>query len=327
MANVFLKIEDEIISVPRASLVISEVFEDMFQAPQAQGEQGEEGTTDEEGPEGGAATNPIVLEGEKIAKWRTLIKVLVPMTTGGNVPTGLYLSLPDWVQVLKLATKYNMAPVRTRAIEAITVRIVYQQTQKLKWGLEYHVEPFLVGGAAGIVNSLLDSTLNLSLSMSELAPLSPKTINKLFWIEKAMRSPGSVQHIHPFKCYPKGNAPSSIRLKYSSVKCRSKGKNWCAKPMYPDNLACLTCNHRHGADETFVVTGWEVNVTIRVALSKILCKQCGKSIYSKNGKKWYQCLACKEEFHINSGHPATVRVYDLDELIQEAFKEEIELCY
>ncbi|KAF5333857.1 hypothetical protein D9611_015139 [Ephemerocybe angulata] len=75
MADVFLKIEDEILSVPRASLSVSEVFEDMFQMPQPQDTQNTSG----EGLEGSSKNNPIVLEGEKIAEWTSLVKLLVPL--------------------------------------------------------------------------------------------------------------------------------------------------------------------------------------------------------------------------------------------------------
>ncbi|KAF6751006.1 hypothetical protein DFP72DRAFT_1071863 [Ephemerocybe angulata] len=109
MADVFLKIEDEILSVPRASLAISEVFEDMFQMPQPSGE----GTADAEGLEGSSKNNPIVLEGEKIAEWRSLVKLLVPLTTEGIVPAELELDICDWQDSLKLAKKYNMEPVHS----------------------------------------------------------------------------------------------------------------------------------------------------------------------------------------------------------------------
>ncbi|KAF6751005.1 hypothetical protein DFP72DRAFT_909012 [Ephemerocybe angulata] len=311
MTDVFLRIEDEILSVPRASLAISEVFDDMFQASHV-GQSGES-TRD----------NPIVLEGEKIADWRALIKVLVPMTTGGNMPTNLLIY--DWRDSLKLATKYNMAPVRKRAIEGINGKDGYGYRHKLEWGLEYHVKSFIVEGAAEVVNSLLDSTLKLSLSMRPLTlPLSSQAIIKLLWIEKAMRYPESVQHSHPnpSRSWPEPSPnPLSIRFKYSSVKCR---KNAC--PMSTEDRACLTCKHRHNEDETSVVTDWHVHCGIQVRLADIRCKQCSKSIYSKNWAAYYQCTTCKEKFHINQHFPVT-RVYDINELIEEAFEEEIKLCY
>ncbi|KAF6751001.1 hypothetical protein DFP72DRAFT_502711 [Ephemerocybe angulata] len=285
----------------------------MFQAPQPQSGQGAEGSTRD---------NPIVLEGEKISDWRSLIAVLVPITTGGNVPADL--SINDWLSSLKLATKYNMGPIRTRAIEAITEKNVSWHNGKMRWGLDYHVKSFLIDGVAGIVNSLLDSTLTLSLSMRELEPFSLKTINKLFWIEKAMRSPDSVYHRSSPNPSPSDCAnPISIRIKYFSVKCR---KGTCGAPMYPDNLACLTCKHRHNEDETLVVTDWHVHHHIQVPLAEITCKQCSKSIYSKNGERYFQCTTCKEKFHINR-HFSVTRVYDLTELVEEAFEEEIKLCY
>ncbi|KAF5317461.1 hypothetical protein D9611_015147 [Ephemerocybe angulata] len=312
MADVFLKIEDEILSVPRASLAIAQVFEDMFQAPQPPS------------PEGSTRDNPIVLEGEKIAEWRTLIKVLIPLSTGGNMPTNL--SIYDWHDSLKLATKYNIEPVRKRAIEAIDGEDRYWYRHKIEWGLEYHVKSFIVDGSTAAVNALLDSTLNLGLSMSELGGASRlQTVVKLFWIEKALRSPDSVYHPSSPNPSPSDWAnPISIRIKYSSVKCR---KGTCGAPMYPDNLACLTCGHRHGEEETLAVTDWDRDWTgLRARLATIICSQCSKSIYSKNWAAYYQCTTCKEKFHINQHFPVT-RVYDINELIEEAFEEEIKLCY
>ncbi|KAF6751009.1 hypothetical protein DFP72DRAFT_1071866 [Ephemerocybe angulata] len=66
----------------------------------------------EEGPEGSSRNNPIVLEGEKIAEWRNLVKLLVALVNEGFVPGYLELDIYDWIDSLKLAKKYNMAPVR-----------------------------------------------------------------------------------------------------------------------------------------------------------------------------------------------------------------------
>ncbi|KAF5333858.1 hypothetical protein D9611_015140 [Ephemerocybe angulata] len=112
------------------------------------------------------------------------------------MPTNL--SIYDWHDSLKLATKYNIEPVRKRAIEAIDGEDRYWYRHKIEWGLEYHVKSFIVDGSTAAVNALLDSTLNLGLSMSELGGASRlQTVVKLFWIEKALRSPDSVYHPHP----------------------------------------------------------------------------------------------------------------------------------
>ncbi|KAF5349904.1 hypothetical protein D9757_013622 [Collybiopsis confluens] len=126
------QVENVLYSLPRNRLIEeSSIFEDMFTLPQGESGKMVEGSSDD---------NPIQLEQTKKKDWERLLKVLFHRHDSEN--SGPNLTLDEWVSVLGLATKWDMAAVRSTAIDKISS--MRNPAKKIALARQYHVSKLFI---------------------------------------------------------------------------------------------------------------------------------------------------------------------------------------
>ncbi|KAF5339566.1 hypothetical protein D9611_011508 [Ephemerocybe angulata] len=141
---VTFKVEDKLYRVPRHGFTdFSSVFETMFSLPQADTTQ--EGDTDEA---------PIVLPSCTKVEFESLLRVMYP--TAPRVRQ-VDLSKEHWLDVLKLATLWDMQEIQETAMTELE-GLDLGQMEKIRLAKEYRVSKWLVEGLAGIVRTWGTST-------------------------------------------------------------------------------------------------------------------------------------------------------------------------
>ncbi|CAA7260395.1 unnamed protein product [Cyclocybe aegerita] len=137
--NVVILVEDVLFKVPKSYLVSeSTVFETMFSLPQNQDEM-VEGETDH---------HPIKLEGVKHDDFKHLLRVIC-VRAHQPAPN---LTYAQWLSVLELATKWEMARLRTLAITKLTLNLsILDAHQQIILGRKYEHNPWLASGYTALM--------------------------------------------------------------------------------------------------------------------------------------------------------------------------------
>ncbi|KAJ3508820.1 hypothetical protein NLJ89_g5545 [Agrocybe chaxingu] len=132
--NAVILVEDVLFKIPKSYLVSeSAVFETMFSLPQNQDEP-VEGETDH---------HPIQLEGVKHDDFKQLLSVIC-VRAHQPAPN---LTNAQWLSVLELATKWDMARLRTLAITRLTSTLSEWDAHKqIVLGQKYEHKPWVVSG-------------------------------------------------------------------------------------------------------------------------------------------------------------------------------------
>lgn len=141
------QVENRQFQLPKYLFAESEgPFGVIFTLPQRQCTAGSDGP-----PPEGSRANPIILEGDRADDFRAFLKVLLPRTFPPNYDA---LTLVEWISALKLATKYEFAGVRKRAIEHIFPKISEPGniTMRFTLGRDYHVRAWIKDACAALVN-------------------------------------------------------------------------------------------------------------------------------------------------------------------------------
>ncbi|EIN06749.1 hypothetical protein PUNSTDRAFT_136585 [Punctularia strigosozonata HHB-11173 SS5] len=126
LRSVIFQVEDELYRIPRRTFEQdSGVFKTMFSLPRPRNGK-EEGNTDD---------NPIRLQGIKKRDFEQLLRVIQPSfpSSGGN------LTIQEWLVVLELATMWEFAGIRVRAIEALLV-LPMDPVEKVTVGFQYDIK-------------------------------------------------------------------------------------------------------------------------------------------------------------------------------------------
>ncbi|KAJ7496812.1 hypothetical protein FB451DRAFT_1359348 [Mycena latifolia] len=135
LASVVFQVENTIFKVPRFQFDRnSEIFATTFTLPPATGGK----------PEGTSASNPFKLEGISSADFKTLLKLLYPLTC---LPKTSTLSKDEWMSVLKLATLWRFLEIREVAIKELASHAQSLDCiKRILLGKQYDVAAWLRSG-------------------------------------------------------------------------------------------------------------------------------------------------------------------------------------
>ncbi|KAF6755684.1 hypothetical protein DFP72DRAFT_964752 [Ephemerocybe angulata] len=298
--TVIFKVEDTLFCVPRHGLEqASVVFADMFRMPTGTRE-----TCVADAPylEGTSDDSPIVLEGYKSSEFNSLLKFIYPSTILNDPvkegdPTTLSPSFcldeAEWIDVLKLATVWQIDTARDTAIHELSV--VYGQTaiNKIVLGRKHHVARWNEEGLSSLTTT---SRATQALLEDLSGALGWETTAKILFIQQQLGTAGPPRP--PSSPLVVGEERYLIKFQKKAVRCRA-----CAGAFLTPQYNCIHCGDVTYANEGMssvgrgITTGGNLWGAYAVRLGSIACTsvQCLKRELNGGWKGSMICPGCQLE--------------------------------
>ncbi|KAK2462922.1 hypothetical protein APHAL10511_005120 [Amanita phalloides] len=135
LEDVIFQVDDQLFKVNRYLFVrLSPVFRDMFEDSK---------------PDGSSDDHPLVLDNIQEKDFVQLLKCLYPLQFQGTSDHAVF-SLEEWQAVLKLSSLYEMAEVKTFAIEKMTPLLTESPSLQIHLAKTYDIRKWLVPGLLGL---------------------------------------------------------------------------------------------------------------------------------------------------------------------------------
>ncbi|GJJ08408.1 hypothetical protein Clacol_002624 [Clathrus columnatus] len=173
--QVIFLVEDTLFNVHRSLLMRhSTVFKDMFEMPS--------GPVSGESVEGSNDENPVRLENVRAVDFERLLSILYPSVIGKYSAT-----LPEWISILQLATRWLFDDIRTLAITELT-DLKIDPVQKVAIALQCDIPEWLHSSYVALC------LRQYPLTLDEGRKLGVDVVTKLAYTREVYRDNSHISH-------------------------------------------------------------------------------------------------------------------------------------
>ncbi|RXW19837.1 hypothetical protein EST38_g6017 [Candolleomyces aberdarensis] len=208
--------------------------------------------------EGQSEERPIFLEGYLAADFAALLKVLYPSSSA--LVNGLILSKTELVGVLKLATVWGMAEIRSYAIEKLDFECDVGCAERIALAQTHKISSWFKDSIVSIVSGKTE------LSYEEFQELDSATALRILWAK---------DQVSPLKEYRQDDKTKYIECEDSALKC-----NTCRLVPFKDTK-CSKCNRKLDKLHLKRVTLRPGVNALSVEALDVFCPLCGRSPFNE----------------------------------------------